>query len=423
MAISVLIIDDSEEYRALLKIWLKREVEDVQVHEYDALRLPKPDHSFNWSEYDVVILDYQLGKEDGLTWLEEFQTLSGYPPTIVLTAEGDEYVALRAMKIGASDYINKRDVTGGRLNEMIADALQFTPRKQAHHDKTVRDANDMLDELRESKMTSDMSSSYKFVSRIGGGLTSDVFLAERLEDQQSVVLKILNISNVQSETYIKRFIQEAKLLSQLNNPFVANIFEYGVTNNDYVYIVIEFFPRGDLKHRLELNFDAEIATLYINHIVHGLAAIHKVGIIHRDIKPANIMFRGDDSLALADFGISKNLYDDGDLTAVGQILGTPHYMSPEQGLGRPTDERSDIYSAGVIYYELLTKHKPYMGKSPSALIFQHVNNEIPRLPSHMMHYQSIIDKAMAKNPEDRYQTAQEFIDVLNAAEQGNFDIA
>ena len=422
MAINLLIIDDSEEYRALLKIWLKKEVEDIQIHEYDVLRLGKPDQSFNWSDFDVVLLDYNLGNdEDGLGWLEEFGSVSGFPPTVVLTAEGDEYVAVRAVKLGACDYINKKDVTGKRLSEMLSNAVQYTPRKQAVNDQKMRDAHDMLDELRSSELGSDMSTSYKFVRRIGGGLTSDVFLAERNEDKQSVVLKILNVTNVKSQTYIKRFIQEAKLLAEMNNPFIATIFDYGVTNNEYVYIVMEFFPRGDMKHRLELNFDAEIATLYINHIVHGLAAIHKVGIIHRDIKPANIMFRGDDSLALADFGISKKLTENDDLTAVGQILGTPHYMSPEQGQGRPTDERADIYSAGIMYYELLTKVKPYVGNSPSALIYQHIHSEIPKLPLDLIQYQPIIDRAMAKDPADRFQTAEEFIEVLNLAEAGTFD--
>ena len=421
MSIKVLIIDDSEEYRALLKIWLRREVEEIQLDEYDVANEGKPADDFDWTEYDVVLLDYNLGGDiDGLDWYQEFGAKPNFPPTIVLTAEGDEYVAVRAVKLGACDYINKRDVTGKRLHDLILNAVQYTPRKRAMQDEELKEATQILDTLKNDEFAADMSAGYKFVRRIGGGLSSDVFLAERIEDRQSVVLKILNIDNVRSQTYVKRFIQEAELLAELNNPFVAKIFDYGVTNSQYVYITIEFFPRGDMKHRLELNFDDEIATLYLNHIVHGLAAIHKVGIIHRDIKPANIMFRGDDSLALADFGISKKLTDNGDLTAVGQILGTPHYMSPEQGQGRPTDERTDIYAAGVIYYELLTKNKPYVGTSPSALIYQHINSDLPTLPDHLARYQPILNKAMAKDPDERYQTAEEFIEVLNLAEQGTF---
>ncbi len=421
MAIHVLIIDDSEEYRALIKIWLRKEIEDIEIVEYDVKSLGKPNGTFDWSPYDVLLLDYNLGNnEDGLEWLKEFGTVDGFPPTVVLTAEGDEYVAVRAVKLGACDYINKKDVTGKRLVEMLSTAIEYTPRKRAHHDQQVEDASQMLEEFRSEDNGSSMDMEYKFVSRIGGGLTSDVFLAERNADKQSVVLKILNVSNVKSEIYVKRFIQEAKLLAEMNNPFVARIFDYGVTNNQYVYIVMEFFPRGDMKQRLELKFDAEIATLYINHLIHGLAAIHKVGIIHRDIKPANIMFRGDDSLALADFGISKKLSENDELTAVGQVLGTPHYMSPEQGQGKPTDERSDIYSTGIMYFELLTKQKPFVGNSPSALIYQHVHSEIPKLPKDLHKYQSIIDKAMAKDPNDRYQSAEELIEVINLAEEGTF---
>ena len=131
---------------------------------------------------------------------------------------------------------------------------------------------------------------------------------------------------------------------------------------------MEFFSRGDLKQRMERELSPEIAINYMTHIAYGLAAIHKIGIIHRDLKPANIMFRGDDSLALADFGISKRIDANEDLTTMGQILGTPHYMSPEQGEGRLVDIRSDIYSAGVLLFELLTGEKPFKGSTPASLI-------------------------------------------------------
>jgi serine/threonine protein kinase len=155
----------------------------------------------------------------------------------------------------------------------------------------------------------------------------------------------------------------------------------------------------------------------MTHITYGLDAIHSIGVIHRDLKPANIMFRGDDSLALADFGISKKLGGVTELTTVGQVLGTPHYMSPEQGEGKPLDYRSDLYSAGVLLYELLAGVKPFTGHTAAALIYQHVHSEIPRLPAELDHYQDIIDRVLAKNPDDRYQTAKEFIRDLESAEK------
>ena len=128
------------------------------------------------------------------------------------------------------------------------------------------------------------------------------------------------------------------------------------------------------------------------------------------------MFRGDDSLALADFGISKKLDSDADLTTLGQIMGTPHYMSPEQGEGLSVDSRTDLYSTGVMLYELLTRKKPYTAPSPAALIYKHVNEDIPRLPEELNRFQDIVDKLMAKKPDDRYSSASELIQALEPLE-------
>ena len=124
------------------------------------------------------------------------------------------------------------------------------------------------------------------------------------------------------------------------------------------------------------------------------------------------MFRGDDSLALADFGISKKIDEVNDITTMGQILGTPHYMSPEQGEGQPVDARTDLYALGVLLYELLTGDKPYSAATPAALIYQHIHAPIPRLPSKLSQYQDIVDQLLAKRPEDRFQSARDVINEL-----------
>jgi len=178
-----------------------------------------------------------------------------------------------------------------------------------------------------------------------------------------------------------------------------------------------FFSRGDLKQRMELKPSTEVAFNYMAHISYSLSAIHRIGVVHRDLKPENIMFRGDDSLALADFGISKRMGKSTGLTSIGQVLGTPHYMSPEQGEALEVDGRSDIYAAGVILYELLVGEKPFPAQTLAALIYQHVHGDLPTLPAELSQYQFIIDKVLAKKPADRYQTAMEFIYVLEEAER------
>jgi serine/threonine protein kinase len=418
----ILIIDDSRDFRALIKLYLSKELEHADIEEYEVEKLGRPGDDFDWTRYDVLMLDYNLGEgEDGLEWLKAFRKRPGFPPTVVLTAEGDEYVAARSIRLGAADYINKKDVSPKRLKEIVEEAAEFNDEKIAEQNRNINEATQILRRIRENKDRvgeEDADIGYRFVRIIGRGGMSYVYLAERISDKLSLVLKIIDLTQVRDETLIKRFVQEAKLIAGLHSPFVVRIYEQSMTR-DYGYIAMEFFPRGDLKQRMELQISPEVAFNYMTHITYGLEAIHSIGVVHRDLKPANIMFRGDDSLALADFGISKKLEGDTDLnlTTVGQVLGTPHYMSPEQGEGKKIDFRSDLYSAGIMLFELLTGEKPYNGQTPAALIYQHVHAEIPKLPKELDHYQDIIDKALAKNPQKRYQTAREFIKDLESAER------
>jgi serine/threonine protein kinase len=410
----ILIIDDSSDFRALLRLYLNKELKDVEIIEYDFDNLGKPADNFDWSIYDVLFLDYKLGPvEDGLKWLKEFRGKPGFPPTIVLTAEGDEYIAVKSIKLGAADYINKVDIKPKRIAEMIAEATEFSKKSDNSLNEELNDATRIIQKVHKKDVVPDTSLDigYKFVRMIGEGAMSKVYLAERVRDKVTVVLKVLDLTKVQEPKLIKRFIQEANLISELNSPFVVKIYEHGLTD-DYGYIAMEFFSRGDLKQRSELGLNHEIAVIYTTHIAYGLEQIHSINVVHRDLKPANLMFRGDDSLALADFGISKKLDEVNDITTLGQILGTPHYMSPEQGEGGTVDARTDLYSLGVVFYELLTGDKPFSAATPASLIYQHINAPIPRLPRKLSQYQDILDLLLAKKPNERFQSARDVINEL-----------
>jgi eukaryotic-like serine/threonine-protein kinase len=412
----ILIIDDSSDFRALLRLYLNKELKDVEIIEYDFDNLGKPADNFDWSEYDILFLDYKLGpKEDGLQWLKEFRDKPDFPPTIILTAEGDEYVAVKSIKLGAADYINKVDIKPRRIAEMVDEALEFSKRSNTDQENDINDATQLIKKVHKEEDVPDtgLDIGYKFVRMIGEGAMSKVYLAERVKDKMTVVLKVLDLTRVNEPKLIQRFSQEAKLIASLNSPFVVSIYEHGLTE-EYGYIAMEFFSRGDLKQRAELGLNHEIAVIYATHIAYGLEQIHSINVVHRDLKPANLMFRGDDSLALADFGISKKIDEVNDITTMGQILGTPHYMSPEQGEGQNVDTRTDLYSLGVLFYELLTGDKPFSAATPAALIYQHVHAPIPKLPSALKQYQDTIDSLLAKRPDDRMQTARELINALES---------
>lgn len=413
----VLIIDDSPDFVSLLKLYLAKEQGKFEITDYDFLTNGRPGEDFDWSSYDILLLDYKLGdSEDGLEWLQHFGRRVDFPPTIILTAEGDEYIAARAIKLGAADYVNKKDVSPKRLVELIQQAMAIDAERTAENQAILDKDADLVDKLRQQQHfeSRDTRADYKLVRLIGRGAMSHVYLAERDHDSLSLVLKVLDISHTERHL-IQRFIQEAELIADIHSPFIVKVHEYGVTQK-YGYIAMEFFSRGDLKQRLEHGIHPELALAYITHVAYGLDVIHKAGIVHRDLKPANIMFRGDDSLAIADFGISKRLNNQSDLTRIGKVLGTPHYMSPEQGQGYEIDSRSDIYSAGIMFYELLTKQKPFQADTPAALIYQHIHADLPELDEDLARFQPLIHKCLAKKSVDRYQNAVELIHDLEALE-------
>ncbi len=254
---------------------------------------------------------------------------------------------------------------------------------------------------------------------------SRVFLAKRTGgDEENLVLKILDLRKTQSKITMKRFERESRLISSLRSRFVLRIYDHGFSGK-FAFISMEYLPRGDLKQRLQFgSLKLHLALKYMFHLAYGLAVIHNVGVIHRDLKPANLMFRQDDTMVLADFGISKRIEGDDsdpDLTMLGQVLGTPHYMSPEQGQGMRVDKRADLYSSGVIMYELLTGNKPFVARTPSAIISQHLYNDIPKLPPGLHRFQPIINRLLAKEPDYRYQSAGEWIRAMKNAigMQGN----
>jgi serine/threonine protein kinase len=211
---------------------------------------------------------------------------------------------------------------------------------------------------------------------------------------------------------LQRFIQEFALLASVQHPNVARIFRQDFSIA-HAYIAMEYFPRGDLRARMKAGpVDQATALKYIKETAAGLGAIHEVGIVHRDLKPDNLMLRQDGTLALADFGIAKQVSMKITDTGDGDIVGTPYYLSPEQALGQPVDARCDMYSLGVLAHELLTGRKPYLANSAQELLNMHITAPVPLLPPDQAHLQAVLESLMAKDRDQRYPTAQTLLDDL-----------
>ena len=257
---------------------------------------------------------------------------------------------------------------------------------------------------------------YRMIRKLGEGGMSKVFLAEEEETLAQHVLKLLPIpadDDEEGSEMMQRFIQEFALVSQIDHPNVARIYHQGFTDS-YAYIAMEYFPGGDLRELIARQLSPQVAVAILLQIAGALTAVHAQGIVHRDMKPDNVMIRADGSLGLADFGIAKQTNSDIARTKHGEVFGTPYYLAPEQALGMPVDQRTDIYSLGIVFFEMLTAHRPFQADNAQALMYQHVNAHIPRLPEGLSRYQPVIDRMMAKKQAERFSSANDLIDQVLA---------
>ncbi len=252
---------------------------------------------------------------------------------------------------------------------------------------------------------------YGIVHIIGQGGQAQVYLAEREHDGLRVALKVLDRTLRQDPVFLERFVREYKLIASLENEHVAKIYDQGFAS-DFPYIAMEFLPSGTLASRIREGLTSRAALRVTSQVARALDAIHSQGIVHRDLKPANILFRADGRPVIVDFGLAKDLSSKAALTMAGQLLATPRYMSPEQCLGRAVDARSDLYSLGAVFYEMLTGHKLYETESMANLVTAHVHSPVPRLPEHLAGYQPILDRLLAKDPDARFQSGRELFALI-----------
>jgi eukaryotic-like serine/threonine-protein kinase len=247
---------------------------------------------------------------------------------------------------------------------------------------------------------------YRRVRQVASGKRADIFLAERLETRSLVALKVVRDTPEQGEASdsFLRFLQEYEIAQRIHHPGIVSLFDLGVSD-EHAWLVMEYFPCGDLRRRMKSQIAPRWAVSVAAAIARALDALHADGVVHRDLKPGNVMLREDGSIALIDFGLSKDEAQSLDLTERGLIFGTPHYMSPEQGHGEPTDPRSDLYSLGVILYEMLTGGKPYRAESPMALIYKHRKEPVPQLAVGLDGLQPLLERLLAKRPEERFPSA------------------
>jgi len=264
-----------------------------------------------------------------------------------------------------------------------------------------------------------LSGRYRLEAKLGSGGMSTVYLARDQTLDRQVAVKVMHGEMSEQPDQIERFRQEARSVAKISHPNVVSVIDAG-EDAGHPYIVFEYVEGETLKQRIarEGALDPQEAIAYAIEIARGLAIAHARNMVHRDIKPQNVLIDGEGRAKLTDFGISRQLEQDG-MTATGRVLGTTDYVSPEQAMGRQVDPRSDVYSLGVVLYEMLLGQVPFQADSQVGVAMKHVNEELPdvqrRRPELSAAVALVVERSTAKDPAERYQDVGEMIDDLSTA--------
>ena len=359
--------------------------------------------------FDAVLLPRRCGGARGLEWLRSLAARPGFAPLLYLSQHEVDSEARAASALGAFAVIGQ-DTTPSGLAQILERIEQLQARARAvwRTGPVGREAQ---------QFGSAFIRGYRRIRRLAAGPVSDLYLAESEAAGTLVAIKVARDQHREQSDLdhtFRRFLQEYEIVQRIRHPSIVRLYDLGVSD-EHAWLVMEYFRAGDLRRRMRAGMRPRPAFRTAIAIAQALEAIHGAGVLHRDLKPGNVMLREDGSMALIDFGMSKDTALQQEVTDSGLIFGTPHYMSPEQGHGEPIDARSDLYSLGVIVFEMLTHHKPYMAENPMAIIYKHRKEPVPQLPPRFAALQPLIDGFLAKDPHDRYANASQAAQALHSA--------
>ena len=250
---------------------------------------------------------------------------------------------------------------------------------------------------------------------LGRGGMAQVYLGIQDSMDREVAIKVMLPQLLIEPSFSERFLREAHIAAKLAHPHIVAIIDVGIAN-DLHYMAMEYQPGGDLSDRIREGLSENDSIRILKDIATALNYAHSNGFLHRDIKPDNILFSRSGSTVLSDFGIARAADSDTQLTATGSVIGSPHYMSPEQAMGQQVDGRADLYSLGIMFYQMLVGMVPFDGDSAMSIGIKHIRDPIPKLPAHLAKYETFLEKLLAKEPDDRWNSAADVIRSLEVLE-------
>lgn len=404
-----LIIDDDPLFTKLLSHRIGAANPDAVIDSLDPNTQGWPTNRQAFDDYDIIFLDSLLGEFDGMRCLASIRQLTRKAYIIIMSGTTSEKDAVIAIKAGADNYLPKQLLTPERIKEVTLASQSRGADTGTTTGLRLSTSTGMRS--RKGRLLFPKLDGYKIKRKIGVGGMATVYLAKRDFDQLDVVVKVIDTSQPEVEQLAQRTRLEYELISKIDHPNVIVIDEIG-EDDELLYIVMEHFDAGDLKQRIEHRFSTIQAIKYLKEIAAGLLAIDQASYVHRDLKPSNIMFRSDGTLAIIDFSVAKSLELASDITMEGEVVGTPYYMSPEQALGKAVDIRTDIYSLGIILYEMLLGRKPFYAKDLHELIRMQLHSPLPTLPEHLDSFNELLSRMTAKDKNERFASAAELCKYL-----------
>jgi DNA-binding NarL/FixJ family response regulator len=358
--------------------------------------------------FDAVLLTDSPGGT-GLEWAKQLARREGFAPLVVICSSRSDAAIYEAVELGVA-VLPRADVARERFFHVLtaAQQRQAAARGEWRTGVAGRQAQ---------SFGGVFIRGYRHIRRLATGKVADLYLAESERAGELVALKVARDSSGERKDVgdpFRRFLQEYEIGQHIQARSVVRLLELGVSD-EHAWLVMEYFPCGDLRARIRAGVGTCEALRLAGLLARALETLHAAGVLHRDLKPGNVMMREDGSLALIDFGLSKDAALALEVTDEGAIFGTPHYMSPEQGHGEAIDVRSDLYSLGVILFEMIAGRKPYNAENPMAIIYKHRKEPIPRLPGEVSALQPVLERLLAKSPADRFTDAGEAAAALELA--------
>jgi len=403
VSLRLLLIAERAEHRRLVSLHVQIEWPDATLVEHRLGDDSPLEEAFSAAGFDAVVIVAAEPSAAAERLAAELLARPEFAPIVLVSLDP---APEPPPKVRGLHRLHGRKIDRRRLVELLTEASHEHRQRRA----IVRSHPDFDKRYRFGNIN---IRGHRCIKPVGRGGMCTIYLAESERAGTMVVLKVFNQVPDVSERIkgFDRFLQEYEIVAGLKHRNIVRIYDLGVAD-DHVYIAMEHFPEGDLRQRMRVPLSPGVALHFLKQMASALHAIHSVGVLHRDLKPANVMLRTDGSLCLIDFGLAKANATGADLTGTREIFGTPYYMSPEQGHAEAIDARSDLYSLGVVYYEMLIGRKPYSGATAMEVIYKHKRTALPEIAPQYARYEPILRRLLAKIPDERFQSARELLDAI-----------